>query len=108
MGLSVEQLQAVNPRLVPLMAHDRAGFGGAVFTLGLTAFFCLWCTPMTRALWEAMLVSGGVALAAAIGVHGFVGYTDLWHLAPALAAAASMIIGLALTSPSVLPVRGPT
>jgi hypothetical protein len=108
MGLSVEQLQAGNPRLVPLMAHDRAGFGGAVFTLGLTAFFCLWCTPMTRALWEAMLVSGGVGLAAAIGVHGFVGYTDLWHLAPVLAAAASMIIGLALTSPSVLPVRGPT
>jgi hypothetical protein len=107
MGLSVEQLQAGNPRLVPLMAHDRAGFGGAVFTLGLTGSFCLWCTPMTRALWEAMLVSGG-GLAAAIGVHGFVGYTDLWHLASALAAAASMIIGLALTSPSVLPVRGPT
>jgi hypothetical protein len=107
MGLSAEQLQAVNPRLVPLMAHDRAGFGGAVFTLGLTAFFCLWCTPMTRALWEAMLASGGVGLAAAVGVHGLVGYTDLWHLAPALAAAASMIIGLALTSPSVLPARGP-
>jgi MFS family permease len=108
MGLSVEQLQVVNPRLVPLMAHDRAGFGGAVFTLGLTAFFCLWCSPPTRALWEALLVSGGVALAAAVGVHGLVGYTDLWHLAPALAAAASMIIGLALTSPSVMPARGPT
>jgi hypothetical protein len=108
MGLSAEQLQLVNPRLVPLMAHDRAGFGGAVFTLGLTAFFCLWCSPPTRALWEAMLVSGGVALAAAIGVHGFVGYTDLRHLAPAFAAAASMVIGLALTSPSVMPARDPT
>lgn len=108
MGVSVEQLQAVNPRLVPLMAHDRAGFGGAVFTLGLTAFFCLWCSPVTRALWEAMLVSGGVALAAAIGVHGLVGYTDLWHLAPALTAAASVIIGLTLTSPSGMPARGPT
>jgi hypothetical protein len=107
MGLSAEQLQAVSPRLVPLMAHDRAGFGGAVFTLGLTAFFCLSCSPPTRALWEAMLVSGSVGLAAAIGVHGFVGYTDPWHLAPALAAAASMIIGLALTSPSVVPARGP-
>jgi hypothetical protein len=107
MGLSAEQLQLVSPRLVPLMAHDRAGFGGAVFTLGLTAFFCLWCSPPTRALWEAMLVSGSVGLAAAIGVHGFVGYADLWHLAPALAAAASMIIGLALMSPSVLPARGP-
>jgi hypothetical protein len=107
MGLSAEQLQAVSPRLVPLMAHDRAGFGGAVFTLGLTVFFCLWCSPLTKALWEAMLVSGSVGLAAAIGVHGFVGYTDLWHLAPALAAAASMIIGLGLMSPSVMPARGP-
>src|SRR6266568_1476922 len=69
------------------------------FTLGLTAFFCLWCSSPTRALWEAMLVSGGIALAAAIGVHWFVGYTDLWHLAPALTAAASMIVGLTLTFP---------
>jgi hypothetical protein len=99
MGLTTEQLQTINPRLVPLMAHDRAGFGGAVFTLGLTAFFCVWRSPPTRALWEAMLVSGSVALAAAIGVHGFVGYTNLWHLAPALAAVASMIMGLALTFP---------
>ena len=102
MGVTTEQLRGISPRLVPLMAHDRAGFGGAVFTLGLIAFFCLWCSPPTRALWEAMLVSGGVALAAAIGVHGFVGYTDPWHLAPALTAAASMVIGLALTFPSTL------
>jgi len=108
MGLSTEQLQAINPRLVPLMAHDRAGFGGAVFTLGLTAFFCLWRSSPTRALWEAMLLSGGVGLAAAIGVHWFVGYTDLWHLAPALTAAASLIVGLALTFPPVTPVRGRT
>jgi hypothetical protein len=100
MGLSAEQLRSLNPRLVPLMAHDRAGFGGAVFTLGLTAFFCLWYSPPTRALWEAMLVAGGVSLAAAIGVHGFVGYTDLWHLAPALAAVASLVLGLALTAPA--------
>jgi hypothetical protein len=108
MGLSAEQLQLINPRLIPLMAHDRAGFGGAVFTLGLTAFFCLWCSRPTRAVWEAMLVSGSGALAAALGVHGFVGYIDLWHLAPALAAAASLIMGLALMSPSVMPARSPT
>jgi len=108
MGLSAAQLQAINPRLVPLMAHDRAGFGGAVFTLRLTAFFCLWRSPPTRALWEAMLLSGGIGLAAAIGVHWFVGYTDLWHLAPALTAAVSLIVGLALTFPPVTPVRGRT
>jgi hypothetical protein len=108
MGLSAAQLHAINPRLVPLMAHDRAGFGGAVLTLGLTAFFCLWRSSPTRALWEAMLLSGGVGLSAAIGVHWFVGYTDLWHLAPALTAAASLIMGLALTFPPVTPVKGRT
>jgi hypothetical protein len=46
-----------------------------------------------------MLVSGGIALAAAIGVHWVVSYTDLWHLAPALTAAASMVVGLTLTFP---------
>lgn len=30
MGLGVEELHALNPRLAPLIAHDRAGFGGAV------------------------------------------------------------------------------
>jgi hypothetical protein len=89
-----------------LLGAVGTALGGAVFTLGLTAFFCLWCSPPTKALWEAMLVSGSVGLTAAIGVHGFVGYTDLWHLAPALAAAASMIIGLGLTSPSIMPARG--
>ena len=108
MGLSVKQLQAINPRLLPLLAHDRVGFGGAVFTLGLTAFFCLWRSSPTRALWEAMLVSGGIALTAAIGVHWVVGYADLWHLAPALAAMASLIVGLALTFPPLTPVRGRT
>jgi len=107
MGLSTEQLQAINPRLVPLMAHDRAGFGGAVFTLGLTALFCLWRSSPSRALWEALLVSGGIGLAAAIGVHWLVGYTNLWHLAPALTAAAALIVGLTLTFPLGHDPKGP-
>jgi len=32
-GLTAAALRAVNPRLVPLIAHDRAGFGGAVSPL---------------------------------------------------------------------------
>ena len=30
LGVSVPELHALNPRLVPLIAHDRAGFGGAL------------------------------------------------------------------------------
>jgi hypothetical protein len=97
MRMSTVDLRAVNPHLVPLIAHDRAGFGGAVMTLGLIAVVILWCTPMTRALWQAMLIGGGVALAAATGIHFVVDYTDLWHLTPVLAATLSMATGLALS-----------
>jgi hypothetical protein len=96
-GVPAAELRALNPRLVPLIAHDRAGFGGAVFTTGLTAFGCLWYSRTTRALWESMLVAGTVSLTAAIGIHFVVGYTDVWHLTPAMLGAASLVIGLALT-----------
>jgi hypothetical protein len=99
-GVSAAELHALNPRLVPLIAHDRAGFGGAVFTTGLTALGCLWYSRTTRALWETTLGAGTVSLTAAIGIHFVVGYTDLWHLAPALLGAGSLLAGLALTFPT--------
>jgi hypothetical protein len=100
MGTTAAELRHFSNRLVPLMAHDRAEFGGAVLTMGITTFACLWCATPSRSLWEAILIAGGVSLTAAIGVHGVVGYTDLWHLAPALAAALSLIVGLLLTAPA--------
>ncbi len=99
-GAPADHLRALNPRLVPLIAHDRAGFGGAVFTTGFTTFGCLWYSPTTRALWEAILAAGGVSLTAAIGTHFAVGYTDPWHLLPAVAGAVCLVTGLVLTFPT--------
>ena len=76
MKLSADQLRDINPRLVPLMAHDRAGFGGGVFTMGLTTFLCLWCAPPSRHLLQAVAIAGGISLSAALGVHAVVRYTD--------------------------------
>jgi hypothetical protein len=101
MDVGVGHLHATNPRLVPLIAHDRAGFGGAVLTAGLTAFGCLLFTPVRRALWQAMLVAGTVSLGAAVGVHFMIGYVDAWHLAPPAAGMATLVAGLALTYPAV-------
>lgn len=84
MGITAAELRHFSTRLVPLMAHDRARFGGAVLTMGITT---LWCATPSRSLWEAILTAGGVSLTAAIGIHAVVGYTDIWHLTPALAAA---------------------
>jgi hypothetical protein len=104
-GLSAAELRDVNPRLVPLLAHDRAGFGGGVLTMGLTTMLCLWCARPSRHLHQAVGLAGLVSLGAALGVHAAVGYTDLWHLLPALAAAASLVAGLALEHPGRPPDR---
>lgn len=96
-GLRLAELRAV-PRLVPLIAHDRVGFGGTVVVLGLVTLACLWCSPPSRHLWQGLAVGGSLALAAGIGTHLHVGYTDVGHLLPVLAAAASLVVGLGATS----------
>jgi len=98
-GLPVARLREINARLVPLMAHDRTGFGGGVLTMGLTTFLCLWLARPSRHLYQAVAVAGTFSLAAAVGVHGFVGYTDLGHLAPALGGLLLLVVGLSLGWP---------
>jgi hypothetical protein len=50
-------------------------------------------------LWWALLMAGTAGYAAAIAVHLAVGYTNLWHLAPAFGGAALLLLGLALSYP---------
>jgi hypothetical protein len=100
-GLSAAELHRINPRLTSLLAHDRAGFGGGVLTMGLTTMLCLWCGRPSRHLHQAVALAGLVSLGAAIGVHFAVGYTDLWHLLPALTGAATLLAGLALQHPGL-------
>lgn len=97
MGLRAEDLQAVNPRLVPLIAHDRAGFGGGIATTGLAALFCVWCGTPSRGLWQVLCLAGAVGFGTAIGVHPAVGYNDLVHLGPAMAGAVMFLVGLGLS-----------
>jgi len=85
MGLTREMLNSVNPRLVPLIAHDRAGFGGGLATAGLLVLLCAWYARPSRAFHQAILLSGVCGFGCAIGVHYFEGYTNPVHLAPAFA-----------------------
>ncbi len=96
-GLSRSQLNAISPRLVPLIAHDRAGFGGAVVTAGLLTLACVWCARPSRSLWQALAAGGFFGWAAAIFVHPAIGYTDVLHLTPAVGGAVIFCVGLALT-----------
>ena len=95
-GLERADLQNISDRLIPLIAHDRAGFGGAICTAGITVLFCVWCGTPSRSLWQILCVAGVVGFGAAIGIHPIVGYNDLLHLAPAILGAGMFVGGLAL------------
>ncbi|MEO7331879.1 MAG: dihydroorotate dehydrogenase, partial [Minicystis sp.] len=97
-GTTIAEVNAWNPRLIPLIAHDRAGFGGGLCSTGLTVMACLWCgaRPGARTLWWSMLIAGLVGFATAIGIHPLVGYVSFEHLAPAYAGALTFLLGMRL------------
>jgi len=97
MGLKVEELHNINERLVPLIAHDRAGFGGGVCCCGVTLFFGVWCGTPSGTLWRVLVLVGIIGFGTAIGVHPAIGYNDAVHLAPAFLGAALFLAGLILT-----------
>lgn len=99
MGVSIADLDAANSRLVPLIAHDRAGFGGGILSAGLTVAACALFANPSRSWWQALAGAGGAGFGAAIGVHPAVGYTDWFHLAPAIAGSLLFLVGLALSVP---------
>jgi hypothetical protein len=97
LGVGVGELRALNPRLVPLIAHDRAGFGGALLSCGVAAIACIWCGRSSPSLWQVLFLAGIVGFVPAIGVHFAIGYTDAFHLAPAVTGAVLYSVGLVLT-----------
>jgi hypothetical protein len=88
MGVTPEILDATNPRLVPLIAHDRAGFGGGLATVGVLLLVCGWYAPPSRAFHHAVVVAGSAGFGCAIGTHFIEGYVNPMHLAPAFVGAA--------------------
>lgn len=98
-GRSAADLAAANPQLLPLIAHDRAGFGGALFADGIAMLtIALWGFRRgARWVWWAIALSGLPGLAAGIGVHATVGYLDFWHLSPAILALLLYILTLVLS-----------
>ncbi len=96
MQVTRESIASINPRLVSLIAHDRAGFGGGLASGGVAVMLTLFCgaRPGARGLWWALLGSGSVGFATAIGIHPIVGYTSFLHLLPAYAGALAFLVGM--------------
>ena len=98
-GFDRAALDALNPHLVPLIAHDRSGFGGGLLTVGVVIVGCVAFGRPPRSLWQALLVAGVVGFGAAIGVHGLVGYVDASHVGPAVGGAIVFAVGTVLSRP---------
>jgi dihydroorotate dehydrogenase len=101
MQTTAEALTTANPRLLPLVAHDRASFGGMLIASGLALLLATWWgfAPGRRWLWWMFLLAALPAYTAGIGVHFVVGYTNLWHLTPSIGGAAVFAVALGLAWP---------
>ncbi len=99
MQTTAEALTSAHARLVPLVAHDRATLGGMLLASGWVFLGpALWgFRTGSRWLWWTMLLAGGSAYAAALGIHFSVGYMSLVHLMPAFGGLALLGLGLALS-----------
>ena len=65
-GFDRAALDALNPHLVPLIAHDRTGFGGGVATIGLLIVGCLRWGTWSRSLWQALAAAGALGFGAGL------------------------------------------
>ena len=94
MGVTRQMLDDVNPRLVPLIAHDRAGFGGGLATIGVLLTVCAVYSRPSRSFHEAVAIAGAAGFGCALGTHFVEGYVNPIHLAPAFAGAALFAVSL--------------
>lgn len=101
---TADALSAANPRLVALVAHDRAGLGGALIANGLAVLLLsLWGIRRgARWVWWTLLLAGVPGFAAALGVHWAIGYLDWRHLMPGMLGLTLFVVTLALLRPYLL------
>jgi dihydroorotate dehydrogenase len=96
-----EVLNAANAKLLPLIAHDRVGFGGNLISTGASVLLLsLWGFRQgERWVWWTLALGGLPGFIAGIGIHLSVGYLNLLHLMPALVALVLFVFGLIFTFP---------
>jgi hypothetical protein len=98
MGTSAQALAAANDRLLSFIAHDRAGFGGALVSAGVAVLLiAAWGWERGQAwVWWTLLAAASAGFGAALVVHIGVAYTDFLHVLPIYAGIAFTTVSLVL------------
>ena len=90
---------ALDGRLLRFIAHDRAGFGGTLASLGvgLLATSAWGWRSGEKTTWWLLAAASTTGFGSALYVHITVGYTDLLHLSPVYLGVAWVIVALYLS-----------
>jgi dihydroorotate dehydrogenase len=99
--MSPQMLDQISSNLIPVIAHDRAGFGSALVSVGLLILMLsLWgFRKGERWIWNTLAIGALPAFIAGIGTHLYIGYTDFIHLIPVYFLVILYLLGLGLSYP---------
>jgi dihydroorotate dehydrogenase len=94
-----EQVASVRQNMIPLIAHDRATFGGMLTSVGVALLLTtMWGYRRgSRWLWWLYLVSSVPAYGATLWIHQHIGYVNHFHLAPVYIGLLLLAVGLGLS-----------
>ncbi|CAM5476106.1 hypothetical protein GCM10010329_30340 [Streptomyces spiroverticillatus] len=104
---TVRTLESVSPQLVPFIAHDRAGFGGALMSAAAAIVLLStwgWQRGEGWVFWS-LAGAGAAGFLPAVFVHGTIHYTDFLHLAPVYFGIVLTATGLGLARPYLCAAR---
>ena len=101
LGTDSTVLKAANPHLVPFIAHDRAGFGGALMSAAIAIILLTaWGWRRGEAwVWWTLLLAALFGFGPTLAIHYEIHYTDLSHLAPVYLGVVLTAVALALARP---------
>lgn len=96
LGMNSQVLDAFEPKLRALIAHDRATFGGMLVSAGLALLFTsLWGFRKGAAwLWWTYLLVILTPYILTLWIHHDIGYWDQFHLAPVYIGLVLLVLGL--------------
>jgi hypothetical protein len=96
---SAGALSQANAHLLPLIAHDRAGFGGALASDGVAVLLlALWGFRRGEAwVWWTLLTAGLLGFGGGLLAHLAVGYLEFGHLLPLFVSGIVFLVALLLS-----------